>query len=270
MTARFCDIIVQWLNANVPLAKRPNDPAWCTRRLRNLKRSRNNAQRKYRRLKTLITKRNFESASDEYRRLNSDLYKSYVLRVQTDLRRNPRNFWNFVNLKRKSSSIPINVRSDESTSTSESDSCELFAKFFASVFADRVASDSDADIAAAAVPAGLTDLTTFEITTDMILGAAKKLKRSYTPGPDGIPAIIISRCANVLANPLRCILNKSFEQRKFPDVWKQSFMFPVLKSGDRQNVRNYRGITSLSAGSKLFEILVSDVMLHCTKNYIST
>ena len=148
--------------------------------------------------------------------------------------------------------------------------CNKFANFFASVFADRVASNFDAENAAAAVAAGSADLTTFEVTTDLILSAAKKLKRSYSPGPDGIPAIIISRCATVLANPLRCIFNKSFEQRKFPEVWKQSFMFPVLKSGDRPNVRNYRGISSLSAGSKLFEILVSDVMLHCTKNYIST
>ncbi|XP_055542820.1 uncharacterized protein LOC129728406 [Wyeomyia smithii] len=142
MTAHFCDVIIQWLNVNVPLVKRPNNPAWCTRRLRDLKRFRNNAQRKYRRLKTLITKRNFKSASDEYRRLNSELYKS-------------------------------------------------------------VASNFDAEIAAAAVPAGSADLTTFEVTTDLILSAAKKLKRSYSPGPDGIPAIIISRCATVLANPLR-------------------------------------------------------------------
>ncbi|XP_055527267.1 uncharacterized protein LOC129719876 [Wyeomyia smithii] len=198
MTARFCDIIGQWLNANVPLAKRPNIPAWSTRRLHELKRLRNNAQRKFRRLKTQVARHNFESTSDEYRRLNRELYKSYVLRVQADLRRNPKGFWNFVNSKRKCSSVPVNVRLDDLDATSESDSCELFATFLASVFADRVASDAEADIAAADVPADLIDLTTFEITTDMIMDAAKKLKRSYTPGPDGIPAIVISRCANAL------------------------------------------------------------------------
>ena len=228
MTARFCDIIGQWLNANVPLAKRPNIPAWSTRRLHELKRLRNNAQRNFRRLKTQVARHNFKSTSDEYRRLNRELYKSYVSHVQTDLRRNPKGFWNFVNSKRKCSSVPVNVRLDDLDATSESESCELFATFFASVFADRVASDAEADIAAADVPADLIDLATFEITTDLIMDTAKKLKRSYTPGPDGIPAIVISRCA---VNPLRCIFNKSFEQRKFPEIWKQSFMFPVLKSG---------------------------------------
>ncbi|XP_053692152.1 uncharacterized protein LOC128740616 [Sabethes cyaneus] len=270
MTATFCDIIEQWLNLNLPFLKPRNSPAWSTVRLRELKRLKNNSQRKYRRLKTTATRQRFKRHSDDYRRLNSALYKSYVLRVQTDLRKNPKNFWNFVNSKRKCSSVPLNVCLDGTEAISESDSCELFAQFFASVFADRIASDSEAEIAAADVPASLVDLTVFEVTTDMFLAAAKKLKRSYSAGPDGIPAVVFNKCANALADPLCLIFNKSFAQGKFPEIWKQSFMFPVFKSGDRQNVRNYRGITSLSAGSKLFEIIVSGVIHSRTKNYIST
>ncbi|XP_058827797.1 uncharacterized protein LOC131687719 [Topomyia yanbarensis] len=39
--------------------------------------------------------------------------------------------------------------------------------------------------------------------------------------------------------------------------------------GDKQNVANYRGITSLCAGSKLFEILVGNVLFRETRAYIS-
>lgn len=46
-------------------------------------------------------------------------------------------------------------------------------------------------------------------------------------------------------------------------------MTPVFKRGDRHNVDNYRGITSLSAVSKLFEIIVSGVILDATKSYMS-
>ena len=270
MTGCFCNIIVQWLHSNLPFVKRPISPAWSTPRLRELKRLRNTAQRKHRLLKTALARCNFKRCSDQYRRLNMTLYKSYVLRVQTDLRKNPRNFWNYVNSKRKCASVPLHVQLDSIETTSERESCELFAKFFASVFADQTATDVEAQTAAETVPIGLADLSCFEISTDLILAAAKKLKRSYSAGPDGIPAIVFNRCADVLTNPLRCIFNKSFEQSKFPEIWKQSHMFPVLKSGDRQNVRNYRGITSLSAGSKLFEIVVSGYVLTHTKNYIST
>ena len=46
-------------------------------------------------------------------------------------------------------------------------------------------------------------------------------------------------------------------------------MYPVFKRGYRNNLINYREITSLSAASKLFEIIVSKIILDVTKNYIS-
>ena len=270
MVLLFRDTICQWFSTNLPFVKAPASPPWTTAHLRSLKRERNCWQRKFRRYRTATARSNFKRSSDEYRRLNAGLYKNYVLRVQTDLRKNPRNFWNFVNSKRKCSSIPSNICLDGFESSSDSDTCEMFAQYFASVFADKTASDLEFEVACESVPANIVDLSTFSITTDMITAAAKKLKRSFSAGPDGIPAVVIGRCASILAEPLCCIFNKSFAEGKFPTIWKQSFMFPVFKTGDRRNVRNYRGITSLSAASKLFEIIVSKVVLSCTKSYIST
>ncbi|XP_053688477.1 uncharacterized protein LOC128737794 [Sabethes cyaneus] len=173
MASKFCETISEWMNSNVPLAKRPASPAWGTPYLRQLKRERNRAQRAYRKRKTTLTQRNFKRSSAEYRRLNAVLYKSYVLRVQTDLRKQPKNFWNFVNSKRKCSSIPSHVCLDGIDATSVSESCELFANFFSSVFANETASDQDAQTAASYVPADLVNLNVFEITADMIITAAK-------------------------------------------------------------------------------------------------
>ncbi|XP_062701341.1 uncharacterized protein LOC134285167 [Aedes albopictus] len=105
MTMRFCGIIKDWLELNVPRKKRRFSPAWSTPLLRRLKRDRNSAQRKLRNNNTVDNKRNFKHASTVYCRLNSSLYKSHVLRVQWNLRRNPSSFWSFVNSKRKNSSI---------------------------------------------------------------------------------------------------------------------------------------------------------------------
>lgn len=103
----------------------------------------------------------------------------------------------------------------------------------------------------------------------MVSLAAKRLKCSFVPGPDGLPAVVICRCIAVLAQPLCDIFNRSLQHAKFPHIWKQSFMTPVFKRGDRHNVANYRGITSLSAVSKLFEIIVCGIILNATKSYIS-
>ena len=270
MAETFCAVVRSWLSDHLPYIKRPSSPAWGTRSLRELKRKRNAWQRLLRHRRSAEAKREYKRSSSEYRRLNSCLYKSYVLKVQTDLRRNPKAFWNFVNSKRKCSSIPADVYLDEVGAGSATDSCELFASFFSSVFASESVSNEHALRAAANVPADLIDLDIFVITPHMLHAAASKLKCSYSAGPDGIPPVLLSRCAEVLAAPLCCIFNQSLVQCKFPDVWKHSFMFPVFKSGDRRNVRNYRGITNLSAASKLFEIIVSAVILNCAKNYISS
>ena len=215
------------------------------------------------------TKRDFQNASNAYRRLNAELYKSYVLRVQSSLRRNPKSFWSFVKSKQKTSSIPTNVYLSETSAASDASSSDLFALHFASVFNAVGASQQEAEIAAAQVPADYVDVDIFAITSTMVTEAAKRLKCSYSPGPDGIPAAVLHRCITALAEPLCCIFNRSLEIGKFPKLWKQSYMFPVFKNGDRRNVKNYRGITSLSAASKLFEIIISGFLLERTKSYMS-
>lgn len=123
--------------------------------------------------------------------------------------------------------------------------------------------------AASSVPLNIVDLDLFLVTPEMVSTAIRKLKQSYTPGPDGIPAIVYVKCCDAISEPLCRIFNKSFDQRAFPEIWKHSAMFPVFKKGDRNNVENYRGITSLSAGSKVFEIMVGKFILSRTHNYIS-
>ena len=229
----------------------------------------NASQRLLSRTRTYEAKQAFRKSSDAYRKHNAMLYKSYVLRVQANLRRSPRSFWSFVNAKRKCRDIPTNVYLNESEAHTSSTTCELFARHFASVFAPTAASTSEAQYAAENVPANAVDMGTFHISREMVHDAAKKLKCSFAPGPDGIPSVVYCRCIEALTIPLCLMFNRSFSQRQFPGTWKTSFIVPVFKSGDKRDVKNYRGITNLSAGSKLFEIIVSKVFLNQIKSYIS-
>lgn len=175
-----------------------------------------------------------------------------------------------MNSKRKNSSIPINMRLGDRESSCKAEASELFAKHFASVFEAHETSDSEIESAVRDVPLDLLDLSTFVITEEMVIAASIKLKNSVCPGPDGIPATVYRRCSSALAKPLAAIFNRSLNHGQFPALWKQSFMFPVFKSGDRRDVTNYRGITSLCAASKLFEIILSKAVLNNSKCYIST
>lgn len=186
-----------------------------------MKRLKNACQRALRRRRSVVNKMEFRRSSDAYRKLNSTLYKSYVLRVQTNLRRNPRGFWSFVNAKRKSKDIPDSVFLDQHESGSPELSCDLFAQHFKSVFAAGCATDEEAAVAANNVPENLLDLSTFDVSADMVKQALAKLKSSFSPGPDGIPSVVYRRCADALVAPLLAIFNKSFSQQTFPSTWKQ-------------------------------------------------
>ncbi|XP_055543189.1 uncharacterized protein LOC129728762 [Wyeomyia smithii] len=234
MAASFCSIIQQWLQMNVPSKRRPFSPAWGNPLLRELKLERNACQRKHRVLRSSDSKIGFQRASKAYRKLNSAYYKAYVMKMQFNLRRNPKSFWKFVNSKRKYSTVPCNVVLDDVEAKSSAESCELFANFFASVFDETPASELEAESAASDVPMDCINLTSFVVTPAMVISAAKKLKISNSSGPDGIPSVMFCRCAFDFAAPLAAIFTRSLNDGVFPEVWKQSFMFPASNLATRE------------------------------------
>ncbi|XP_055623429.1 uncharacterized protein LOC129766852 [Toxorhynchites rutilus septentrionalis] len=161
-----------------------------------------------------------------------------------------RNFWKFVKPKRKTADIPSKVFLGYRESSSVPETCDLFSKHIASVFVADAATPSEAECAAANVPEALIDLWSFTVTPQTIERSVKveTVNSSW---------------------PRWHSSKRSLDQEIFPDVWEHSYMFPVFKKGDKCKVINYRGITSLSAASKLFEMIVNDVVFFEVKSYIS-
>ncbi|XP_055633108.1 uncharacterized protein LOC129773519 [Toxorhynchites rutilus septentrionalis] len=198
---KFSNPILQWLASNVPKKRLPAKPPWGNAHLHFLKRKKNACQRHYRRLRTPVHKLRFQIASDSYRTLNCFLYKQYVAKTQSSLHRNPKRFWNFFNSKRKSiDGVPATVSLFDEVATNASDKCELYAKHFVSVFNTASATMGQAKSAASAVPGSMCDLSLPVITEEILHTAAKKLKSSTAPGPDGIPAVVFKKCIEILTS----------------------------------------------------------------------
>lgn len=195
-----------------------------------------------------LTKRNFSRASNRYRNYNRYLYSEYVRRKQNDLKSNPKRFWSFVNEKRKESGLPAQMVYGDTTSSSLSETCNLFAKHFSSVFTTSNLNGQQIDEALKCVPVGVCDINITSFSQQEVQLAINQLKPSNSPGPDGIPSSVLRNCANSLVKPLQTIINQPLYQGVFPEDWKRSVIFPVFKKGNRSLVTNYRGITSLCAG----------------------
>ncbi|XP_062557283.1 uncharacterized protein LOC134222155 [Armigeres subalbatus] len=130
----------------------------------------------------------------------------------------------------------------------------LFDDKFVSTYCNEVISDVTIAEAANNVPAVGITRATFFVDAEMIRRANSQLKSSMSPGPDGISSAFLKRHIELLLAPFQLIFNKSLSSGLFPFVWKTAIMFPVYKKGDRKDVNNYRGISSLCAASKLFEL----------------
>ena len=267
--ARFNCILLDCVSASVPRSQPPRKPPWTNATLRKLKRARAKSLRAFCSRRSPLTKQNFSVASNNYRSYNKFLYKRYVNRTQRNLCRNPKGFWSFVNTKRKENGLPSRLHLDNDIAMSPADKCSLFAKHFSSVFTNDSPTQAEIGRAVRDVPANVIDMDVFAVDVQMVITAICKIKSSYAPGPSIIPSAVLKKCSDILAAPLSTLFNLSLRLHKFPSQWKRSTMFPVFKKGDKCNIVNYRGITSLGVESKVFESLIYEKLFASCKQYIS-
>lgn len=246
--------------------KLPNKPAWSNNELKRLKSAKRAALRLYSRHRQENSddidelRRSYSMLNQQYKQLNALLYANHQQQLQDQLKSNPKSFWSYVNSQRKETGLPSTMSDGSSVASTAEDIAELFTSQFKKVFSSNNINRQELAAAVEYVPE-LPSIGLFpSITMESVVKAGNQLKHSFNPGPDGIPSALLKNCIATLAEPLAAVYNLSISTGSFPECWKDSFVFPVFKKGDKQVTSNYRGIAALCATSKLFEILVLDFM----------
>ena len=82
-----------------------------------------------------------------------------------------------------------------------------------------------------------------DITITEIKQTIKKLKNKKAPGKDSITNEIIKCSDDLMLVKLEKPVNEIFKTGYFPNSWNEGLIFPIHKSGEKENLNNYRGIT---------------------------
>ena len=80
-----------------------------------------------------------------------------------------------------------------------------------------------------------------------------QLKKS--PGPDGLHPRVLKEAADILAEPLAVIFNKSIQEGRVPDGLKIANVTAIYKKGNTSSLGNYR---SVSLTRKVMESILRD------------
>lgn len=185
----------------------------------------------------------------------------YYLTLTSDTLSNPSKFWTTVKAlqNKRVAGPPQKLLVNDSLISDKKQMSNAFNSHFkkAGHVFDDLYPDSRLSIKSSEPSSTLPTFVFSPFLVSEVLHALQTLDPKKTAGPDGIDPYFLKIAAPIIALPLTDLYNLSISEEVLPDIWKQAFVSPLLKSGLPSEMNNYRPISNLCVLSKILESLVS-------------
>ena len=253
--ANFYSVLYNCFDMFVPIKKSffsSHYPVWFSKELKNIITQKKIAHKLYKQSGSPADYAKFSSLRLKANFLSKDCYSNYVGRAENAIKEDSRSFWKFIRSQSNGgSNIPGVMLLGDAKADSGFSIAELFAKHFSSVY-------NTSNQNASFVPDNDMNYR-FNLVSEVVITptdvetALSKVDVSKGAGPDQIPNRVLKECCHSLYLPLYRIFSDSLNRGVFPDNWKLSNVCPIFKSGNKNDVSNYRPISILSSIPKRFQ-----------------
>lgn len=96
------------------------------------------------------------------------------------------------------------------------------------------------------------------ITVQEVHRQIKKLKKGKAAGEDELENEAWIYGEGKVLTGITKLINKVWRGEGLPERWKEGIISPIFKKGDRDNVKNYRGITLLNTAYKIYAMVLEN------------
>ncbi|CAM4566327.1 unnamed protein product [Lepidochelys kempii] len=140
--------------------------------------------------------------------------------------------------------------------TEDVEKANVLNAFFASVFTNKVSSQT---AALGITKWGRDGQPSVEI--EVVRDYLEKLDVHKSMGPDELHPRVLKELAAVIAEPLAIIFENSWRTGEVPDDWKKANVVPIFKKGKKEDPGNYRPVSLTSVPGKIMEQVLKESIL---------
>jgi hypothetical protein len=240
---------IPWINSSIKKLMKKRDRLYS-----KMKKTNNyNLLPKLKKLKTLI-QRNIRSA-----------YWDYMNNIVCDKTENKHGttnkFWGFIKSLKNDSSGVSPLRENGILRNTSKEKADVLNRQFSSVFVNDKSSfmpQIEAD------PSPI--MSPLHVTENGVYKLLKNLNPNKAAGPDAMKPRILMECAQEIAPIFTFLFNQSLSSGVIPADWKEAFVTPIFKKGERFLAKNYRPVSLTCIACKVLEhIVVSSILDHCDR-----
>ncbi|CAM5085999.1 unnamed protein product [Natator depressus] len=184
--------------------------------------------------------------------------KSHLeLQLARDVKSNKKGFFRYVGNKKKAKeSVGPLLNEGGNLVTEDVEKANVLNAFFASVFTNKVSSQTAA--------LGITEWGRDgqpSVEIEVVRDYLEKLDVHKSMGPDELHPRVLKELAAVIAEPLAIIFENSWRTGEVPDDWKKANVVPIFKKGKEDDPGNYRPVSLTSVPGKIMEQVLKESIL---------